>query len=228
MLLAIDTATRNASLALYDENGVQAESTWRSRENHTVELMVQVIHLLGLARIPKTDVSAVAVALGPGSFTGLRVGISIAKGLAFGLQVPLLGIPTLDAIALCHSYQPLPIWAVISAGRGRYSVARYAAQCGSIQREGDYALVNAAGLIDLASAMKGEEQRPPRALFSGELDAPLAQLLADRLGERAILALPALNVRRAGFLAELAWRRLQRGEADDTQALAPMYTPHEI
>ena len=230
MLLAIDTATRIASVALYDGDGIQAEMTWRSRENHTVELMAQIVHLLASAHVAKEDLKAIAVALGPGSFTGLRVGMSVAKGLAFGSQVALLGIPTLDAIALAHSFQSLPIWAIIAAGRGRYSVARYAAKRGAVHRASDYALVNAQGLADLAQGKsEGEEKkRLTRALFCGEIDAALGQVLTDRLGARAVIALPAMNTRRAGFLAELAWARFARGEADDTAALAPMYTPHEI
>jgi tRNA threonylcarbamoyladenosine biosynthesis protein TsaB len=229
MLLAIDTATRTASIALYESEGIQAEASWHSRENHTVELMAQIVRLFKLARVTRQDLQAIGVALGPGSFTGLRVGMSVAKGLAFGSQTPLVGIPTLDSIALAHSFQPLPIWAVIAAGRGRYSLARYSARRGSIRRVGDYALVNALGLVDLAQRESDgdEKKRPPRVLFSGEIDLSLSQLLTDRLGERAVLALPAMNLRRAGYLAELAWQRWQRGDVDDTSSLSPMYMPHE-
>ncbi len=229
MLLAIDTATRNASIALYNEEGVQAEMTWRSRENHTVELMLQIVRVLELARVAKSEMKAVGVALGPGSFTGLRVGMSVAKGLAFGAHAPLLGIPTLDALALAHSLQPLPIWAVLAAGRGRYSTARYAAHGGAIQRISDYALVNVAGLADLASASDGGESKgADRMLFCGEIDQALAKFLSARLGGRAVLTPPAMSLRRAGYLAELAWARFTRGEADNTASLAPMYAPHEL
>lgn len=227
MLLAIDTATRVASLALYNADGVLTETTWRSRENHTVELTAQIVHMLELARVQKSDLKAIGVALGPGSFTGLRVGMSVAKGLAFGSQIPLLGIPTLDAIAYAHAWQPLPIWAVLAAGRGRYSVARYTARRGAIKRASDYALVDAAGLVDLACQNGDGDEKAPRALFCGDVDAALAKLVTERLGTRAVIASPALNVRRAGFLAELAWARFQRGESDDAASLAPMYMPHE-
>lgn len=227
MLLAIDTATRNASIALYNEEGVQAEMTWRSRENHTVELMLQIVRVLEVARVAKGDLQAVGVALGPGSFTGLRVGMSVAKGLAFGAHAALLGVPTLDALALAHALQPLPIWAVLAAGRGRYSTARYAAQGSAIRRTSDYALVNAAGLGELAAGSAGGEGTD-RMLFCGEVDKALAELLSGRLGGRAVVAAPAMNVRRAGYLAELAWARFTRGESDDTASLAPLYTPHEL
>jgi tRNA threonylcarbamoyladenosine biosynthesis protein TsaB len=226
MLLAIDTASRAASIALYSAEGVLAEFSWRSRENHTVELTPQIVRLLELAHAAKGDLRAIGVALGPGSFTGLRVGMSVAKGLAFGAKIPLLGVPTLDVIAHAHAWQSLPIWAILAAGRGRYSVARYTTRRGLAKRASDYTLVDAAGLVDLA-CRDGEADKAARAFFCGDIDAALSKLLAERVGVRAVIASPALNVRRAAFLAELAWQRFLRGESDDAASLAPMYMPHE-
>lgn len=227
MLLAIDTATKIASIALYDGHGVQAELTWRSRENHTVELMNEIVHLLDLADVSKHDLRAIGISLGPGSFTGLRVGLAVAKGLAFGTQVPIIGIPTLDAVAHAHMFASLPLWAVISAGRGRYSTARYAVNKGECQRVSDYALVNAAQFAELAAQVNGEQKKhPQRALFCGEIDAPLREALTA-LESRAVFALPSMNARRAGYLAELAWMRFERSESDNVDTLAPLYTPHE-
>jgi len=225
MLLAIDTATRTASIALYNADGVLAESTWHSRENHTVELMPQVAHLLDLLRAQKNDLQAIGVALGPGSFTGLRVGMSVAKGLALGCHIPLIGIPTMDAVALPHAWQSLSIWAILSAGRGRFTVARYTPRHGIVKQVSEYALVDAVSLIDLVS---NDSEKIARAIFCGDIDTTLAQRLNDSLGARAIIAPPSMNVRRAGFLAELAWARFQRGESDDASALAPMYAPFKI
>jgi tRNA threonylcarbamoyladenosine biosynthesis protein TsaB len=226
MLLAIDTATRTASLALYSSEGVLAETTWRSRENHTIELTPQIVRLLELAGAEKNQLTAIAVGLGPGSFTGLRVGISVAKGLAFGLRIPLIGVPTLDAIAHAHLWQALPMWVVLSAGRGRHSVARYAARRGIAKRVGDYALVDNTGLAELVCHV-GDTDKAVRAFFCGDVDAGLAHSLYEKLGAGAVFASPALNTRRAAFLAELAWERHQRGESDDTSSLTPMYMPHE-
>ncbi len=229
MLLAIDTATRVASIALYDDEGVRAETTWRSRENHTVELMPQIIRLLDLAHADKRDLTAIGVALGPGSFTGLRVGMSVAKGIAFSARIALLGIPTLDAVVQPFSMQSMPIWAVLSAGRGRYSVAPYRAGEGTVRRVGDYRLVDATRLCELVSQGDDwkEGLRSEHALICGEIDRSLAQVLDARLDGRAAMTRPAMNARRAGFLAELAWARFQRGEADSADTLAPLYTPHE-
>ncbi len=221
MLLAIDTATRNAGVALYNADGIQAEITWRSRDNHTVELTPQIVHLLELAKVGKKDLKAIGVALGPGSFTGLRVGMSVAKGLAFALSIPIIGIPTLDAIAYAHVSQPLPIYALLAAGRGRYSVARYTAKDGATLRVGDYALSNADGVVDfVAHETRGSA---PKVLFCGEIDAALEMSIKNCLGASAFIASPAQNARRVGLLAELAWERFQRGESDDTASLAPIY-----
>ncbi len=225
MLLAIDTATRIASIALYRQDGVLAEMTWRSRENHTIELMAQIVHLLDLCRVTKNDLRAIGVALGPGSFTGLRVGMSVAKGLAFGCNIPILGVPTLDAIALPHAWNTLPIWAILAAGRGRFSVARYTAEAGRVRRTSDYALVNAESLITLVAPEMNEVSS--RAIFCGDVEPTLAQHLTDQWGARAIIPAWALNTRRAAFTAELAWARWQRGEVDEATTLAPMYLPHE-
>jgi tRNA threonylcarbamoyladenosine biosynthesis protein TsaB len=223
MLLAIDTATREASIALYTADGVQAEITWRSRENHTVELTTQILHLLDLGKARKDDVKAIGVALGPGSFTGLRVGMSVAKGWAFGAQIPLLAIPTLDAIAHANAHVSLPMWAVLNAGRKRFTVAAYTVHDGTANRSSDYALVDAKGFIELVS-----RSSDARAFFCGDIDATLARELSEQLGAHAVIASPASNVRRAGFIAELAWARFLRGESDDVSSIAPLYTPYPI
>ena len=97
MQLAIDSSTDTASLAITRGNEVLAELTWRCGQNHSVELMPRLSRLLEQANIDLKSISGIIVARGPGSFNGLRVGISTAKGLAFSLGVPLVGINTLEA-----------------------------------------------------------------------------------------------------------------------------------
>ena len=91
-----------------------------------------------------------------------------------------------------------------------------------MERIGEYTLVNADGLIERARGME-----LGHILFCGEIDATLADKISHDLGEHALIAPPAMNARRAGFLAELAWARFRRGEMDDVETLAPIYTPHE-
>ena len=99
MLLAIDTASRLMSAALLDEGGLLAEQTIFSNNQHTVQLTEMIRQLLAQLERPIHDLRVLAVAQGPGSFTGLRVGFGVAKGLASACGLPLIAVPTLDIIA---------------------------------------------------------------------------------------------------------------------------------
>jgi tRNA threonylcarbamoyladenosine biosynthesis protein TsaB len=217
LLLAIDTATRVPSLALYDGERVLTEETWRSANNHTVELAPALVRALERQNIPPAELRGIAVALGPGSFTGLRIGLSVAKGLALTLAISLVGIPTLDALVYAQSRKRGPVCAVLQAGRGRVSAAFYRRRGGQWQRQGDYHLTT---LSELCADIES------RTFFCGEIDAQAAELLRERLGAKAVIASPASSLRRAGYLAELGWQRLERGEVDDPATLAPIYLRH--
>ena len=217
MLLAIDTATRTSSLALYDGERVLAEETWRSANGHTVELMPGLVRMLERQRVLPSELRGIAVALGPGSFTGLRIGLSVAKGLALTLAIPLLGIPTLDALVCAQGCKRGPVCVMLQAGRGRVSAAFYRRRRRQWQRQGDYRLTT---LDELCADIE------TRTFFCGEIDAQAAELLRERLGAKAVVASPASSLRRAGYLAELGWQRLERGEVDDLATLAPIYLRH--
>ncbi len=223
MLLAIDTATRMAGLALYDQASgwVLGEETWYSNEHHSVELMPRLAALMAQQGLGPADLSGVVVSQGPGSFTGLRTGMSLAKGLALSRQVPLVGVPTLQVTARPHLDQRLPIWAIAQAGRGRICVAHYTRQRGPWRRRGDYLLLTVDGLCDHVAAAAGG-----RALFCGEIDRAEADLIRARLGDDAVVIGPAAALRRAAYLAEIGWERLARGDADDAVTLAPIYLHH--
>jgi tRNA threonylcarbamoyladenosine biosynthesis protein TsaB len=219
MLLAIDTATHMAGLALYDEGKgrVLGEEAWHSANNHTVELMPRVVRLMEHQQLRPVDLTGLAVSLGPGSYTGLRIGLGVAKGLALARDLPIVGVPTLDVVARPHQAQRLPIWAVLQAGRGRICAAQYRRRRGRWRRQGPLRLTTLDELCD-------EIEEP--GLFCGELDDRDAALIGDRLGPRARVASPAASLRRAAYLAELGWVRLKRGDSDDATALSPIYLQH--
>ncbi len=218
MLLAIDTTTRTVSLALLADREIVAESSWRTAENHTVELAPAVDALLQRAAITPIDLRAVAVTLGPGSFTGLRIGMSLAKGLVLASEgrIALIGIPTLDVIA---AGQPHPdgvdrLCACVQAGRGRVSVGFYVWQRNYWIDTGEAPFI--ANWDALSERLSGP------VLVGGEIDQSGRERLTG-LGTSVILADPAQSLRRAGFLAQLAEGRLAAGQIDNPATLAPIY-----
>lgn len=212
MLLALDTATRTLSIALHDGQTVLAEHTWRTSDNHSVELAPQVALMLRRAGVEPRQLSGLAVALGPGTYTGLRIGLGFAKGLALAHNLPMLGVPTFDIILHSQAPRPEALLAVIPAGRGRVSAAMYEWQT-------QWNLMNPIRIVAWA-ALAAELTRP--TFVCGEIEPGLRELLQARKG-LATLAPPAQALRRAGALAEIGWERLRERRHDSAATLAPIY-----
>lgn len=214
MILAIDTATRWTGLALHDGVSVVAELGWRAHNTQTVELIPAVSEMLRKAGVSAEELAGIAVALGPGSYTGLRIGLGAAKGLALANRTPLFGVPTLDIVAASVSRGQVygRLLAVIEAGRSRISVAPY-----GWEKQGWVALADPQNYKweELIAAV----DEP--VTFVGELSVEAMKLI--RGAKDCRLLSPAAAVRRPAFLAELAWHRLRRDEVDDPQTLTPLY-----
>lgn len=215
MILAIDTATRSISLALHDGEQIIAETTWLTDFHHTVELAPALDAMFKQMGITPNDLRAVAVVLGPGSFTGLRIGMSVAKGLSLATDphLPLIGIPTLDVVAAAQPHLVDRLCAVARAGRGRVSAGFYRWEKGEWQST-DPPFI--ATWEELVARLEEPTQ------VGGEVD-PAGQALLTSSGKRVTLSGAAHALRRAGFLAELAYRRFAAGDVDDPATLAPIY-----
>jgi len=230
MLLAVDTSTDQMGIALADGDQVVAESVWRSQQYHTVELAPAVAELLRHAGLSMDDIEAVTVAIGPGSYTALRVGLALTKGIALSRSLPLVGIPTLDVLAAGQSACALPLGAVIRAGRGRIAVGWYKTSSSPSRNRphGDQAAQSnwqAEGQAEVTTvdALAKSIERP--TLIAGELTTEERQRLA-RKKKNVVLAPPHLCLRRPSLLAEIGWARYQNGQVDDRAALAPIYLHH--
>ncbi len=217
MLLALDTATRFISLAVHDGHSVLAEVTWLSAARHTTELAPQVALLLRRAGAEPAQLRGVAVAIGPGSYTGLRIGLGFAKGLALAHNLPLLGVPTFEVLMRAQPPRAEPALAVLEAGRGRVLAAAF--RWNNTQRR--WLPAGEARVIDWPTLAAGLE---PPVYVCGEIDAAGLEHLRGRRGLVTVAA-GAQSLRRAGFLAEIAWDRLRHdGRAgDDPVRLAPIY-----
>ncbi len=213
MLLAVDTSTAQVGLALFDGVQVAAEMMWHSRQHHTVELAPALAELLARTGIKMTDVQALGVAIGPGSFTSLRVGLSFVKGLSLARHLPVIGIPTLDVVAATQPFSKLPLAAVLQAGRRRLALGWYRFSHAEWKSDGAVKVINVDELADMI-------EHP--TIVAGELNADERQRLA-RKKVNVQLAAPSACVRRPAILAELAWARWQAGQVDEVASLAPIY-----
>jgi tRNA threonylcarbamoyladenosine biosynthesis protein TsaB len=214
MILAIDSATRWAGLALHDGTAVIAEHGWRCLNNHTIELSPAIDDMLHRAGVEPADLSGIAVAQGPGSYTGLRVGMALAKGLALANGLPLIGIPTLDIVAVSFGQRQGQLVVVAEAGRKRISAAGYSwngrngwtCQWGPDNSTWEELLAQVEAPATFAGEIVPEAAKKIRAANSGFQTA-----------------LPSRSIRRAGHLAELGWQRLRADKADDAASVAPIY-----
>ncbi len=214
MILAIDTATRWAGIALHDGKSVVAETGWHCVNTHTIELTPAIKEMFRQGGISAAELKGVAVAIGPGSYTGLRVGLALAKGLALANQVPLIGVPTLDIVAASFGPMNGRLLATAAAGRKRVCAALYHWQDNQWSSVGE-------PLIDswenLLADLDGEAMT-----FAGEITPEAAKMI--RAASKAYhLVSPAASVRRSGFLAEIGWKRLRASDVDDAHTLAPIY-----
>ena len=217
MIVAIDSSTDTASLALARGSKVLAQVSWRCGQNHSVELLPRLTRLLSEAKASLKDTSLVIVAKGPGSFNGLRVGLATAKGLAFSLSVPIIGISSLEMEAYGHAEAGLPVCPIFNAGRGEIATALY-------QKTNSGWHTLAPEHISTVDALNDEIGE--KTLFCGEYVNTIARQLKAKLKEKAVIAPD--QMRSAVSLIELAQPRINAGDYDDPTTLQPIYLrrPH--
>jgi tRNA threonylcarbamoyl adenosine modification protein YeaZ len=218
MELAIDTSSNIVSIALSHRGEILASLTWRTMQNHTVELLPNLICLLQKAKVGLDTVEAVIVAKGPGSFNGLRVGVSTAKGLASALDIPLLGVSTLEADAYLFAFTGLPVRPIHKAGGEEIATALYR------QEADEWQCLETESLATVEALCRRIEEK---TLFCGEIPPDIIGEIQQKLGNLAVIS-RSNSFCRASCLAMLGWRELSKGKRDDPVTLQPVYLrpPH--
>lgn len=212
MLLGIDTSTQAVGIAIFDGFQVLCEESWISRRYHTVELAKAVQENLNRSGLAADDLDVLSVAIGPGSFTGLRIGLALVKGIAYTQQLPVIGIPTLDITARAVPPQEMRLAAILQAGRKRLAVGWYQVEDGAWKSEGPPENLTLDELIT---------RLDQPTILTGELSQEMRELLQDQ--ELISLAKPTMAVRSPKYLAELAWERWKSNDVDDVLQLKPYY-----
>jgi tRNA threonylcarbamoyladenosine biosynthesis protein TsaB len=222
--LALDTTTDVCSLALADESGLIAGYDFAHKMDLSRRLMPNVVSMLKDCGLETKDVQAVGVSIGPGSFTGLRMGVTTAKTLAQALNIPIVGIVTLDLLAQQFDYLPDGIICpLIKVRKGEVYYAFYHASGGTVARMSEYA---AAPITDVIKhALEHSALCTPHSalVFAGDALEQNLPTLCDALGDRAVPAPAWLRYPKASILARLALQRISSGQADDFITLVPFY-----
>jgi tRNA threonylcarbamoyl adenosine modification protein YeaZ len=213
MELALDTSTAFASIALSDRGEAIAELTWHSGQNHSRELIPNITYLLDQSKLDSKSISAVFVAIGPGSFNGIRVGISTAKGLAMSLNVPVIGISSMEVEAYPFSCTGLPLCPIHNAGRNEIAAALYIMNKQWTRLKEEHLTT-----VDTLC-----QQIKHKTLFCGEIPDEIIHVMEERLGKLAVIPEFSSRLRRASYLASLGYKRLVKNETDNPVSLQPLY-----
>ncbi len=206
-LLALETSTLAGGVALLDDERIIGEYLLDVRLTHSERLMPAVDRLLTDAGWTVAALDGLAVAVGPGSFTGLRIGLSTAKGLAWARGIPVAGVPTLDALAASLPFCALPVCPVLDARKGEVYCSLYRWDGAQMCREWEYLAI------------------PPDALSArlGEPTVLLGDGAAGIASRHARVAPPHRRLPSAAAVGVLGLARFRAGEVVSAAELSPLY-----
>jgi len=214
-ILAVDTSTSLGNIALVDGPVVRAELALNVTATHNQRLLPGIHRLLTDVGWALEALDGLAIGLGPGSFTGLRIGMSVMKGLAFATGKPLAGVPTLDALATNVALAPWTICPVMDARKGEVYTALYRGGEGhDLERLTPYQVMKPRRLAELITE---------KTVLLGDGLWRYGEVLAAELGERLVRAPALLNTVHGSAIAWLAMERLRRGLVEDISTCTPLY-----
>jgi len=238
LLLALDTSTHQASVALCDEQTLYGEYTWQIGNNHSVELLERIQRLVVVdCGSSLQAIDGVTVAIGPGSFNGVRVAVATAKAFAFALHKPLVGVSTLEIIAAQQDKWRGPVCSILEAGRSELYAACYLFDerdsngeiTHHIRQLSEYLMLSPQQLVTHLSehmnqwaGVPGKRQVSP-ILFCGELSETTRQVIYEQMQGKSLFNDNLQATRRASSLALLAIQRLDEGKIEDPMLLEPLY-----
>jgi tRNA threonylcarbamoyladenosine biosynthesis protein TsaB len=213
-ILALDTATPSCSVAIVDGESLLAELTRDNRQTHSRHLIDLINTVCGLSDLRTKDLEGFAVTIGPGSFTGLRIGISTIKGLAYSLSKPVVGVSSLEALAWQCAQSAYLICPLLDARKKEVYTCRYRFKDNELKKDGTEKVASP------AEAVRGI--REP-SVFVGNAVQLYQENISAELGEWAHFAAWGQHTIRASSIAWLSMTGFYRQQTDDVALLIPQY-----
>ncbi|MEN6437475.1 MAG: tRNA (adenosine(37)-N6)-threonylcarbamoyltransferase complex dimerization subunit type 1 TsaB [Syntrophobacter sp.] len=214
-ILAADTSSMSGSLALIEDGTIVAEWTLRSAQTHNRRLLGAIDQILDQAAWSLDSVDGFAVTAGPGSFTGLRIGMTTIKTLAWTRGKLYAAVPSLDALAFPFACAALPVCTIIDARKQEVYCALYRSDPRGTVRN----IMPCTALSPLELARRITEP----VIFCGDAWPLYKNQIKRKLGALAIGAPASLHMLRAGFVGEIAAKRFEKGQSDDPATSIPYY-----
>jgi len=218
-IMAIDTASKSCSVAVTQNKSLLALQTINSNQTHTRHLMGMINNVLELASVKIYDIDGFAVTTGPGTFTGMRIGISSVKGLAVALNKPVTGVSSLDVLAIQTACYSCLIYSMMDARRGEVYCARYRLKRCGLKTD---ALTKETSEMVLSPDKALDGIYEP-CMFVGEGSYLYQKTIADRLGDMAFFASQSQNTASAITVAHLGLNQFENGISSNMEAIVPHY-----
>jgi len=217
-ILGIDTSSRSNTIGLISGNQILADFTWESRDS-LQKIILNIDLVLRKGGLTLADIDGLALGIGPGSWTGVRVGVTVGKTLAYAMNKPICGVSSLDALAYQARNMPILLCPLIDAGKENVYAAFYRPQGETIVKESDYYVGDIKGLLKTI--------KEP-VLFLGKVAYLYRQTIVEELGPLANYRGEVGDVQKGYVIALLALPRFERGESDDALSLAPLYLKESL
>ncbi len=216
-VLAIDTSTVVAAVALMDDEKLLGEYSINNKKTHSQKLMVMIKEILNDLEIKPSDIDVYAASVGPGSFTGLRIGVTTAKAMAFANSKPVIGVPTLDALAYNVVTSGLIICPILDARNNQVFTALYQSKGNKLERLTDYLGIPVAELVQLI------KEKNKTVIFTGDAIGLHKEYFVAELGGNCEFSPLAMRLQRASSVAEIALDMAKEGKFESSFELVPFY-----
>lgn len=216
-ILAVDTSTNVASAAILEDQIIIGEYNCNRGKTHSQRLMPMVQHLMETTGLTVNDIDAFSASIGPGSFTGLRIGVTTIKAMAFAAEKPVISVHTLDALAYNLPFAENLICPMIDARNNQVFTAIYRFIGDKLERLTDYMGIPVTELANILKKMEGD------TVFLGDACNMHRDYFVSELGNRVKIAPPGTALAKASSVAILAGKAYSEGKLESCYDMVPFY-----